>query len=136
MKHESSYNNSMKAMSFLDMVTYLTVIAKTDKEFDCKLAKMIHFYHSPPTSLQLYFSNIKPFDDSSGDYYDPDENTIHFQGEDFKIIWNGQIFMYKAPKNINELISIVINSPNEFFLEFRNDLLKGLGVYEELLKVA
>jgi len=117
----------MKALSFLNMVTILSATAKTDKEFDIRLSKLIHLYNQPPKNLQNIFKNISRLDDCLDDYCDNNNNTIHFDDGIFKLICNAQQFIWKIPENINELIININSSFTTFILEFKDDIIKNLG---------
>lgn len=120
----------MKAASFLDMVTLLSATAKSDNEIDSKLSKLILLYNKPPKNLCSIFSNLHQLPICSDDYFDKDENTLHFDEEHFTLNYDGQNYVNKAPKNINELISIINNTDSAFKLEFSQNLMKELDFNE------
>ena len=122
----------MKAISFLDMVTLLTAIPDSDEDFNNKLIKLIHLYNKPINGLQNIFSNIKPIDDSAIDYTDDKDSTLHIDNGMLKLIWYGQVFIYRLPENINTLISLVNASNTTFCLRFRDEILKNIGIYSKV----
>ena len=121
----------MKALSFLNMVTLLSATAKTDKEFDTRLSKLIHLYNLPPKNLQNIFKNITQFDDCLDDYCDKNNNSIHFNDGIFKLICDAQQFTWKIPENINELIININSSLTRFILEFKDDIVENIGFNQQ-----
>ena len=120
----------MKATSFLDMVTLVTATSKSDKEIDDKISKLILLYNKPPKNLCSIFSNLLQLDICKDDYFDAEENTLHFDDNIFTLVFEVKQFVHAAPKNINELITTInaINSP--FKLEFKERLVKEFGFNE------
>lgn len=118
----------MKAASFLDMVTLLTATAKTEKEIDEKLSKLILLYNQPPVNLCKIFSNLYREKNSPNKYFDKN-NAILFLGS------NGLVFTLnqkqhtnKAPRNINELITTINAINDSFRLEFKENVVKELDL--------
>ena len=120
----------MKAVSFLDMVTLVTATAKTDKEIDSKISKLILLYNKPSENLCSIFSNLHQLPICSDDYFDKKENTLHFDTEWLALNCQGKQFISKKPRNINELISIVNNAGTSFSLEFRDSIFKEFDFNE------
>lgn len=120
----------MKATSFLDMVTLVTATSKSDKEIDDKISKLILLYNKPPKNLCSIFSNLLQLEICKDDYFDAEENTLHFDDNIFTLVFEGKQYVHTAPKNINELITTInaINSP--FKLEFKERLIKEFGFNE------
>lgn len=120
----------MKATSFLDMVTLVTATSKSDKEIDDKISKLILLYNRPPKNLCSIFSNLLQLDICEDDYFDAEENTLHFDSNIFTLVFEGKQHIQTAPKNINELITTInaINSP--FKLEFKESLINEFGFNE------
>lgn len=120
----------MKAASFLDMVTLLSATAKSDMEIDSKISKLILLYNKPPKNLCSIFSNLHQLEICSDDYFDKQENTLHFDDDIFTLICDGKQYVQKAPKNINELIATINNSNTPFRLEFKEKLIRELDFNE------
>lgn len=120
----------MRAASFLDMVTLLTATAKSDNEIDSKLSKLILLYNKPPKNLCSIFSNLHQLAICSDDYFDKDDNTLHFDEEILTLNCNGKQHIHKAPKNINELITAINNTNSPFRLDFKETLVKELDFNE------
>jgi hypothetical protein len=128
----------MKAASFLDMVTLLTATAKSDKEIDSKLSKLILLYNQPPKNLCSIFSNLHQLEICEDDYFDREDNTIHFDDKIFSMHCDGKQYIHKVPRNINELITAINNSNATFRLEFKDSVVKELdfnGTFKDLMEV-
>lgn len=120
----------MKATSFLDMVTLLTATAKSDKEVESKISKLILLYNKPTKNLCSIFSNLHQLQICSDDYFDKEDNTIHFDEDSFTLNCMGKQYTYKAPRNINELITAINNTDASFRLVFKESLVKELDFNE------
>lgn len=120
----------MKATSFLDMVTLVTATAKSDKEIDEKLSKLILLYNKPPKDLCSIFSNLHQLKICKDDYFDKEENTLHFDENIFTLIYQEKQYIHKAPRNLNELITAVNSTNTAFKLEFKESLIKEMGFNE------
>lgn len=115
------------ATSFLDMVTLLTATAKSDKEIDDKLSKLILLYNKPAIELCSVFSNLHRLPKAKGDYFDKENNTLHFDDNIFALIYQEKQYIHKAPKNLNELITAVNACNTPFRLEFKESLIREFG---------
>lgn len=128
----------MKATSFLEMVTLLTATAKSDKEIDEKLSKLILLYNKPPKSLHTIFSNLFQLELCPDDYYDNKDNTLHFDSDIFTLIWDDQQFILQAPKNINELIAGIKSTQTDYELVFQEKIINEIGfnsTFRDLMSV-
>ncbi len=120
----------MKATSFLDMVTLVTATAKSDMEIENKVSKLIQLYNQPPKELCNIFSNLDQLEICSDDYFDKEENSLHFDKDIFVLVYGGKQYIHKAPKNINELITTINSTNTSFRLEFKECLVKELDFNE------
>lgn len=128
----------MKATSFLNMVTLLTATAKSDNEIDAKLAKFILLYNKPVAELQTIFSNLNQLDLCPDDYFDNQDNTLHFDDDCFILVCEKNTFNFKRPENINELITTISSTDVPFNLEFNESIIKDLDLnpaFKELLNL-
>jgi len=128
----------MKATSFLDMVTLLTATAKSDKEIDAKLSKLILLYNKPVKELCMVFSNLHQLKIGKNDYFDKDNNTLHFDSDIFALNYRDKQFIHKVPRNINELITTINSCNIPFKLEFKESIIKEFGfndTFKDLMRI-